>query len=113
MKLAYKMNPTSGKLKNFVPSLALALILPATLILPTGCSNSLTAEAASLSIYSPRVLFLKAGIPVQTTEGIYTPQKNELWHSDAAFVETERRLRDADFQIIELRKDAQDSSPKR
>jgi hypothetical protein len=51
-------------------------------------------------------LSLAAGMPVPTTEGTYTPQRGELWHSDAAFRETERRLRDADFQIIELRKEA-------
>jgi cytochrome c556 len=45
-----------------------------------------------LQIYQPRVLALPAGQPVQTAEGTYTPQFDEIWHSAAAYNALEQQL---------------------
>ncbi|QYM80274.1 hypothetical protein K0B96_06575 [Horticoccus luteus] len=58
-------------------------------VLLTGCgsvsSGPKASPSAPLNIYQPRVLLLKAGQPIQTAAGIYTPQTDETWHSPAAF----------------------------
>jgi hypothetical protein len=102
------MKPTKKRLSAFGPPLPVGMILLVALLLPTGCKQSLTDAHLSQAIYSPRILAVQAGTPIQTVEGIYTPSVNELWHSDAAFREQERRLRDAAFQITELRKAAKE-----
>jgi cytochrome c556 len=38
------------------------------------------------------VLLLKAGLPVTTTQGIYTPAVDEIWHSAAAYNALEQQL---------------------
>jgi len=43
-------------------------------------------------IYQPSILKLKANLSVQTNDGIYTPQVDEVWHSDKRFRELERSL---------------------
>jgi hypothetical protein len=96
--------PTKTKLNASVRWPLGALTLTATAFALTGCANGLTDETSSRLIYSPRVLTLKSGQPVQTPAGIYTPQVDELWHHDAAFREMERRLLDAGFQVNELRR---------
>jgi hypothetical protein len=50
---------------------------------------------------------LQAGTPVQTKEGIYTPQTDEIWHSHLRWLELENNLTDAIWQIQRLRKDAE------
>lgn len=47
--------------------------------------------SSTLNIYQPSVLALKAGVPVTTTEGIYTPQTDEIWHSDKRYRDLERK----------------------
>jgi hypothetical protein len=79
-------------------------ILLATLSVLTACAKESTDATSSLRIYTPRTLTLQPGAQVQTPGGIYTPQVLELWHSDAAFRDLERRLLDAGYQINELRK---------
>jgi hypothetical protein len=49
-------------------------------------------SSASLTIYQPRALFLKEGVPVPTREGIHTPQTDEIWHSAAAYNALESQL---------------------
>lgn len=46
----------------------------------------------TLNIYQPPILVLPAGKSIQTKEGIYTPQKEETWHSDKRFRELEREI---------------------
>lgn len=70
---------------------ALCLTLAASL-LPTGCATPSSAPAAGSQIYQPRALFLKAGQPVPTREGLYTPQTDETWHSAAAYSALETQL---------------------
>jgi hypothetical protein len=45
-----------------------------------------------LNIYQPSTLNLAAGIPIQSKNGVYTPQTDEVWHSDARFRKLERQL---------------------
>jgi hypothetical protein len=48
-------------------------------------------SAVTLNIYQPSILALKAGTRVETKEGIYTPQTDEVWHSDKRYRELERQ----------------------
>lgn len=66
-----------SKLKLTLPLLA------ATLLLPTGCATSTppSPEQQARVLYQPPTLSLKAGLPITTTQGIYTPQVDELWYS--------------------------------
>jgi hypothetical protein len=45
-----------------------------------------------LNIYQPSTLRLEKGKAIQTIDGIYTPQTNEIWHSDARFRKIEREI---------------------
>jgi hypothetical protein len=56
------------------------------------CAKSSSTSSASLKIYQPTILRLKANEPIQTVDGIYTPQIDEVWHSDKRFRELERTL---------------------
>lgn len=66
--------------KNFVH-----LSLVATMFVLTSCDWICKEKENSLNIYQPPTLHLKAGAPIKTVEGVYTPQTDELWHSDARF----------------------------
>lgn len=68
------------KLKNFVH-----LSLVAIMLVLTSCGWSLREKENSLNIYQPPTLHLRADQPIKTVEGVYTPQTDELWHSDARF----------------------------
>lgn len=56
------------------------------------CVGESSVPRASLQIYQPRSLWLQAQKPVPTREGIYLPQTDEVWHSDAAYRALEREL---------------------
>lgn len=45
-----------------------------------------------MTLYSPHFLKLKKDQPVQTSEGVYTPQGDEVWHSDSEYQD---RVREA------------------
>jgi hypothetical protein len=45
-----------------------------------------------MQLYSPELLRLKQGNPVQTIDGIYTPQIDEVWHNHATYMD---RVREA------------------
>jgi hypothetical protein len=47
------------------------------------------------------VLHLKAGLPVQTVDGIYTPQVDETWHSDARFQAVENEAINAAAALVQ------------
>ena len=70
----------SMKLKNFAH-----LSLVATMFVLTSCDWICREKETSLNIYQPPTLHLKAGQPIKTVEGVYTPQTDELWHSDARY----------------------------
>lgn len=58
----------------------------------TSCVATPQSDAGFLNIYSPDILRLQPAIPVQTVDGIYTPQTPEVWHSDKRFRELERQF---------------------
>lgn len=64
----------------------LAILLLSSL--PTGCASASREASASLvasTLYQPPVLRLAKGRPVQTRDGLYLPQTDEVWHSDARY----------------------------
>jgi len=77
------------KLKNYG-----LLVIVTPLIGLTSCGGSSSPKTTTLNIYQPSSLKLKAGQPIQTEEGVYTPQTDEVWHSDARFRKLERELFD-------------------
>ena len=66
-----------------IPSIALALV---------SCVSSKKPLENSMKLWSPELLRLKAGSPVQTVDGIYTPQIDEVWHNHAQYMD---RVREA------------------
>jgi hypothetical protein len=46
----------------------------------------------NLNIFQPSTLRLKANQRVETIDGFYTPQTDEVWHSDARFRRIEREI---------------------
>lgn len=75
------------KLKNYAQ---LALI--AVTIGLTSCEQNSWTKNEILNIYQPSTLYLEEGKAVQTKEGIYTPETDEVWHSDKRFRLLEREL---------------------
>lgn len=84
----------SNASKKKLPICGLAVILCLSFGL-TACATVSPASAASRRLYQPPVLRLSAGRPVETQDGLYLPQVNEVWHSDARFTELEARYLDA------------------
>ena len=69
--------------------------LMAILIALTGqasCETTSTPNVGNLNIYQPSTLRLEKGKAIQTIDGTYTPQTNEIWHSDARFRKLEREI---------------------
>jgi hypothetical protein len=52
----------------------------------------LTEREQFESLWQPSTLSLKAGTKVQTVEGIYQAQTDEIWHSDKRFRQLERKV---------------------
>lgn len=69
------------------------LIIP--IILLCNCSTFIKApndgaiNNLQKTIYQPRILSLEKGTKIQTIEGEYTPQDNEIWHSNKTYTELE------------------------
>jgi len=75
------------KLKHYA-----ALATSILMIGLTSCGTSSSTKSGTLNIYQPSTLNLAAGIPIQSKAGVYTPQTDEVWHSDARFRKLERTL---------------------
>ena len=58
----------------------------------TSCETISTPNVGNLNIYQPSTLRLSKGNPIQTRDGIYTPQTDEVWHSDARYRRLERQV---------------------
>lgn len=43
-----------------------------------------------MQLYSPSVIELPAGIPLHTTQGVYTPQISERWYSANLYMQRVR-----------------------
>jgi hypothetical protein len=68
----------------------------ATLLVLTGCATSTqTAQEQQRQLFQPLTLSLKAGQPIQTQQGLYTPQVDELWYSPS-------EMKKADDEILDL-----------
>ena len=63
-----------------------------TLIGLTSCASDSLMNVPDLNIYQPSTLKLEKGSPIQTKNGVYTPQTDEIWHSDARFRRLEREI---------------------
>lgn len=78
---------SSQKLKSF------AVMATAILLMPlTSCEQNLHGKNQKLNIYQPSTLRLKKDLPIETVDGIYKPQLDEVWHSDARFRKLEREI---------------------
>ena len=62
------------------------------LALLTSCASPSPTVADSMTLYAPPFLLLKAGTVVQTSQGLYRSQSDEVWHSDAEY---QRRVRES------------------
>ena len=71
-------------MKTFL--LVMLLMMAATLV---ACKTK-QPDILNLNIYQPSILKLQGGKSIQTANGIYTPQLDEIWHSDKRFRELER-----------------------
>ena len=58
----------------------------------TSCAKDLPPNVRDLNIYQPSTLKLQKGEPIPTEEGIYMPNTDEVWHSDARFRRLEREV---------------------
>lgn len=56
----------------------------------TSCASVSSPARASLAIYQPRILRLEARQVIATRDGTYVPQRDETWHSAAAYERLER-----------------------
>jgi hypothetical protein len=78
----------SLKKSNILDGAALAIML----IGLTSCAKDSLPNVHDLNIYQPSTLKLHKGNPILTEEGIYTPNTDEVWHSDARFRRLEREI---------------------
>lgn len=75
------------KLKNYVKMGTVTLLIGLT-----SCAKNSTVKSRNLNIYQPSTLRLQGNKPVETVDGIYTPQTDEVWHSDKRYAKLEREL---------------------
>ena len=75
------------KLKNYV-----VMVIAMLPIVLTSCSENSSPRSETLNIYQPSTLSLQKGQPVQTKEGVYTPETDEVWHSDKRYRTLERTI---------------------
>lgn len=52
----------------------------------TACASKSPTPESNMRLYSPSSLHLKAGTKVQTVNGEYIPQVDEIWHSHADYM---------------------------
>ena len=52
-------------------------------------------KVGNLNIYQPSTLRLQKDIPIQTLDGVYKPQLDEIWHSDKRYRILEREIYNA------------------
>lgn len=95
------MKSTTRKTKSTACALLAILSLSAAL---TGCATASRENADLRQLYQPPVLRLQAGLQIVTRDGLYLPQVNEVWHSDARFCDLEARYIDALAAVAALKK---------
>lgn len=62
-----------------------------SIFLYCSCETPKNQEIGKLNIYQPSIIVLEKGKQIETKEGFYTPQIEEVWHSDKRFRELERQ----------------------
>jgi hypothetical protein len=90
--------PMNKKFSAFVIPLVMAISFGLT-----GCATASSGVAASSQLYQPRILALPAGQPIQTSNGIYTPQTAEVWHSPTEFKKIEAQVIDLAAALDQVR----------
>ena len=73
-------------------SLLNLLLIPSIALVLASCGSSSKPLENSMQLYSPEMLRVKKGNPIQTTDGVYTPQVDEVWHSHSQYMD---RVREA------------------
>lgn len=58
----------------------------------TSCELCCKKREITSRIYQPIILSLEKGEPVYTTEGVYIPSENEIWHSHARYTDLENKV---------------------
>ena len=56
-----------------------------------GCASKPIPVVNELNIYQPSILVIEEGTEIQTKNGKYKAQTEEVWHSDKRFRELERK----------------------
>lgn len=56
-----------------------------------GCATKPIPVVNELNIYQPSILVIEEGTEIQTKNGKYKAQTEEVWHSDKRFRELERK----------------------
>ena len=62
------------------------------ILLAVGCATDDAGDFTTLNLHQPSILSLEKGKPINTKDGVYTPQKDEVWHSDKRYRDIERKL---------------------
>lgn len=91
MTFAKNLKNGKTKLSRKLKNSALAAIAT-LLIVQTSCVQNSPEKNQSLNIYQPSTLRLQKDQKIQTLDGVYTPQNDETWHSDARFRKLEREV---------------------
>lgn len=76
---------------NKSKSLGIGAILSLLIMLTLSSCNCSTKGNGS-RIYQTPILRIKAGTEVNTEEGIYKAQVDEIWHSDGRYRDLEKKL---------------------
>jgi hypothetical protein len=76
---------------NKSKSLGIGVILSLLIMLTLSSCNCSTKGNGS-RIYQTPILRIKAGTEVNTEEGIYKAQVDEIWHSDGRYRDLEKKL---------------------
>jgi len=72
-------------------NLGLKALTTLTISLMLSSCNSVPSKSTA-NIYQPLILRLKAKQQIQTSDGAYTPETDEVWHSDYRFRKLERQV---------------------
>ena len=91
--MTYTQTTMTGNMRFHKLLKSLGTLVIATMLIGlTSCESVLGPNVSGLNIYQPSTLRLIKAEPVQTKDGIYTPQTDEVWHSDARYRRLEREV---------------------
>lgn len=91
--MKYEQNHLNAKKKYWRKlkscGITVTVLLP---MLLTSCVWNLKGREKNLRIYQPSTLRLEKNQKVQTLDGYYVPQVDEVWHSDLRYRKLENEL---------------------